>query len=109
MMRLDLMFRDKVKELIPPRHRAKLQEQLQSRLEERKNRIRRSLAGPSKQSSKGKTGRGSLLPLGQRTNNSLRQSNLIGNGKEFPERCIVCCKKSIVQQKKQVGQMQNGT
>lgn len=26
MMRLDLMFRDKVKDLIPPRHRSKLQE-----------------------------------------------------------------------------------
>lgn len=26
MMRLDLMFRDKVKDLVPPRHRSKLQE-----------------------------------------------------------------------------------
>lgn len=28
MMRLDLMFRDKVKDLVPPRHRAKVQEQV---------------------------------------------------------------------------------
>ncbi|KAB0796834.1 hypothetical protein PPYR_10895 [Photinus pyralis] len=51
MMRLDLIFRDKVKEFVPPRQRTKLQEQLQSRLEERKSRARKSIsvAGSSKQ------------------------------------------------------------
>ncbi|RZC40109.1 RCC1 domain containing protein, partial [Asbolus verrucosus] len=53
MMRLDLIFRDKV--LIPPRQRTKLQEQIQSRLEERKGRGRKSGAGPSKQTAKVKS------------------------------------------------------
>ncbi|XP_044762914.1 E3 ubiquitin-protein ligase MYCBP2 [Coccinella septempunctata] len=75
MMRLDLIFRDKV--MIPPRQRSKLQEQIQTRLEERKIKGRKSTAGPSKQNSKIKITRQSpsASPV-HRSNNLIRQSNM---------------------------------
>lgn len=80
MMRLDLIFRDKV--LIPPRQRTKLQEQIQSRLEERKNRGRKSGAGPSKQAAKVKSLRPmvSATPTHRSSNNTVRQCNILGTG-----------------------------
>jgi hypothetical protein len=98
MMRLDLIFRDKV--LIPPRQRTKLQEQvskkqrflltrvnlcqlqIQSRLEERKNRGRKSGAGPSKQATKVKSMRPvvSGTPTHRSSNNPVRQCNVLGTG-----------------------------
>lgn len=75
MMRLDLIFRDKVKELVQPRQGAKLQEQLQRRLDEKKARSRKSMAGSSKQSLKMKSTRSlNTLPTPtHRPSASLRQ------------------------------------
>lgn len=49
MMRLDLMFRDKVKDLIPPRHRSKLQEHVNKFLIKKMSRylLFRTAAGSS--------------------------------------------------------------
>ncbi|XP_025833228.1 E3 ubiquitin-protein ligase MYCBP2-like, partial [Agrilus planipennis] len=52
MMRLDVIFRDKVKELLPSRQKVKMQDpiyQLQTRTDDRKSRGRKSIAGPSRQ------------------------------------------------------------
>ncbi|KAF5304147.1 hypothetical protein FQA39_LY01932 [Lamprigera yunnana] len=85
MMRLDLIFRDKVKDLVVPRQRTKLQEHLQTRLEERKIRARKSIsvAGSSKQvTSKLKSVRSSpaIVPSTpvHRANNTTRHANVVG-------------------------------
>ncbi|KAK9703659.1 PHR domain [Popillia japonica] len=77
MMRLDLIFRDKMKDLVTPKQRAKLQEQLQTRFEERKTR-RKGIVGTSKQVVKGKSPRSSLVssPI-HRSNNVLKQANIL--------------------------------
>ncbi|CAH0546546.1 unnamed protein product [Brassicogethes aeneus] len=81
MMRLDLIFRDKM--LIPPRQRTKLQEQLQTRLEERKNRSRKSPASSSKPSVKKGCSKVPTSPSStHRSNNSVKKSNMLGVVKE---------------------------
>ncbi|XP_074033015.1 MYC binding protein highwire isoform X2 [Leptinotarsa decemlineata] len=80
MMRLDLIFREKS---IPPRQRMKLQEQLQSRLEERKNKSKKSVQGSSKQMLKSKSSRPVTNTSAlHRINNSVRQSNVLATVKE---------------------------
>lgn len=76
MMRLDLILRDKV--LIPPRQRTKLQEQINSRLEERKNRGRKSIAGSSKQMTKSKSK--PLATPTHRSSNAIRSANVLATG-----------------------------
>ncbi|KAG5884565.1 hypothetical protein JTB14_006591 [Gonioctena quinquepunctata] len=80
MMRLDLIFREKS---IPPRQRMKLQEQLQSRLEERKNKSKKSVQGSSKQTLKSKSSRPVTNSAAvHRLNNSIRQGNVLATVKE---------------------------
>ncbi|XP_056648043.1 E3 ubiquitin-protein ligase MYCBP2 isoform X1 [Diorhabda sublineata] len=81
MMRLDLIFREK--SVIPPRQRTKLQEQLQTRLEERKNKSKKSLQGCSKQLLKSKSLRPTINTSStHRLNNSTRQNNVLAAVKE---------------------------
>ncbi|KAK9891452.1 hypothetical protein WA026_014685 [Henosepilachna vigintioctopunctata] len=71
MMRLDFIS------LTPPR---KAQDQIQSRLEERKIKTRKSGAGPSKQNSKIKIARQSAsTSSNHRANNLIRQTNISGS------------------------------
>ncbi|CAG9838821.1 unnamed protein product [Diabrotica balteata] len=81
MMRLDLIFREKA--VIPPRQRTKLQEQLQSRLEERKNKSKKSVQSCSKQSLKAKSSRPAInSSTAHRLNNSVRQNNVLQSVKD---------------------------
>ncbi|CAH1132864.1 unnamed protein product [Ceutorhynchus assimilis] len=76
------MMRDN--KIIPSKQRTKLQEQIQSRLEDRKNKSKKSMAGSSKQASKLKSLRSSVLatPTHKASNSTSRQNNILGTVKE---------------------------
>ncbi|XP_060534839.1 E3 ubiquitin-protein ligase MYCBP2 isoform X2 [Cylas formicarius] len=80
-MRIEQIFRDN-KVMLPPRQRTKLQEQIQSRLDDRKNKSVKSIASSSKQPTKLKSSRSSVIATPTHKSNVARQSNLLGAVKE---------------------------
>ncbi|XP_017786826.1 PREDICTED: E3 ubiquitin-protein ligase MYCBP2-like isoform X2 [Nicrophorus vespilloides] len=79
MMRLDLILRDKVKELVQPKQRVKVPEQ--PRVDEKKVRGRKPVAGPSKQALKMKTYNILATPT-HRINNAIRQSSHLAKSQQ---------------------------
>ncbi|XP_050301011.1 E3 ubiquitin-protein ligase MYCBP2 isoform X2 [Anthonomus grandis grandis] len=76
------MIRENSTKILPSKQRSKLQEQIQSRLDDRKNKSKKSIAGPSKQTAKVKSIRSSVLATPTHKANSTRQNNLLGTVKE---------------------------
>lgn len=81
MLRLDLAFHDKVKDLVSVRHRTKLQEHLQGRLE--KSRSRKCLSSSNKQLTRSKSSKSMISPSAHRLNNTSKHMSAIPSKYRF--------------------------